>query len=166
VGTANAERDRALVADPGFMNVMLRALNGDPGDLLLLDEDHVRVASRSISVVIAGRVGGAVADGPCALAGLTFWLEAGSLTFAFTDRGAPHFRLPVLVGQMLALDGNALLVHRDFGPATNDAWAALYECVPRGERRQFAQLLAGKFTAEPTPANPVKRRTDTSWRKR
>ncbi|HEY8717243.1 hypothetical protein [Pengzhenrongella sp.] len=143
----STDRARAITADPQFQDAVLRALRGDLAGLTEMDDEHLRVASRTVSVLIAGRV---VESAPCTLAGVAFWAEHGALTFAPADPSGLS-ELDRTAARMIAVDGTALL-HRDHSVATHELWAALLGCVPVTLHRSLTMLIAGKFTTAPEPA--------------
>jgi hypothetical protein len=161
-----AERGREVTSDPAYVGAVTRAVRGDLNALVLLDEDLLGPATRSLSVMLGGAIGLAALVGPKSVAGFTFWMCHGHLTFAPTDPDVATSQSSLLAAQLVAMDANALVVHCDFGQAAHDSWDAMYGSVPVTGRRRFALSLAARFAATPVPAAPPARAPDPSWRSR
>ena len=150
--STTTDRAREITGRRSFQVAVSRAMGGDLAGLHLMDDEELLVAARSMSVLIAAHL---VCSAPCTLAGFAFWHDSGALTFCQETPDARVHLLPVTAAQMVALDATAL-INRDHGVATNDAWAALLAAVPTSARRRLAFLLAGKFTAAPETADPIR----------
>lgn len=139
------DRMRAIAAEPDFQMAVIAAARGDVTHLASMDAEHLRHATRSLSVLVAGRLARTV---PCMVAGFTFWVEHDVVTFRVDDpTGDP--RLGMTVARMLAVDASALRAHAHDREAHN-TWLALWVAVPASSHRALAFLLGGKFTTEPT----------------
>ena len=148
--TATTARARAIAADPEFQSAVIGAMRGNLAGLVAMDDEHLQVAARSLSILVAGHV---VRDQPCTLAGFRFWSEAGEMTFCPAEAATPADPVHVTAARMVTVDAAGLLT-RDHGEATHEMWHALMAAVPLARRRQLALLLAGKFTSAPEIATP------------
>lgn len=141
-------------ADPAFRTAVMSAMHGDPSRLAALGDERLQFAARSISILIAGRL---TATHPCELAGFTFHVDSGVMTFT----AAPGARIDqddLTAARMVAVDASAFLAG-DHGPATHSMWLDLWDAVPATSRRHLALVIGKKFTAVParsdhTPGDP------------
>ena len=151
------ETPRAVAADPEMQSAVIQTMRGNLQRLSLLDAGRLRVAVRSVSILVAGRVAG---THPCDLGPVTFFQDAGALTF-LPRSGADMDPANLAIARMVAVDASAFLAG-DHGDSTHALWLSLWEAVPASERRRLAFILGKTFTANPQPAqHPGDHRADS-----
>lgn len=146
----SSERAHAITMDPEFQAAVLQAVHGDLTGLTPMDDEHLVIAARSVSVMVAARV---VESAPCSVAGFSFFPDSGVMTFDQDDPDVHLHLLPVTIARMIAIDASALM-QRDFDAHAGELWSALLAAVPLSARRRMTLLLAGKFTCALTPSDP------------